>query len=248
MVWLTDAQTPPGLRLYAIGDVHGCIEPLEAVHEWIEADLKASPPEDYRIIHVGDYMDRGPDSRGVLDFLIERSAGDGRLVNLLGNHDLMFALARTPDSRMRRIWIGNGGVETLDSYDLTLDQFLDMLSSGEGVSSRIPDEHFAFIEDLPASIRFGDYIFVHAGIKPGVPLDRQSPDDLLWIREPFLRDGREHEGVIVHGHTPVRRVDVRANRIGIDTGAVFGGHLTCLVLDGMAKARLGPDGRMPLVG
>jgi len=245
MVWLTDATTPRDMRLYAIGDVHGCIDELSAVHESIAEDLAAAPAQDWRIVHVGDFVDRGPDSAAVLQFLSERSAADPRIVNLRGNHDHMFAEALAGDTRMQTVWLQNGGDTTLADYGLSARGL--SASSNGGTGDKIPQAHVDFLDNLPFSARFGDYFFVHAGIDPAIALDDQVPDDMMWIRERFLQDGREYDAVIVHGHTPTRRIDVRANRVGIDTGAVFGGHLSCLILDGMLKAQLTPEGRRPII-
>ena len=248
MVWLTDAATPHGMRLYAIGDVHGCLDQLLAVHAWIDEDLARNPPDAYRIIHLGDYVDRGPDSRGVLDHLAGLMADNENVLCLMGNHDLMLAAATRADQRMLGIWLNNGGVETLASYELSVETFLQVLEPDGSALPPAMIKHVGMIGEMPTCLRFGDYVFVHAGIDPSAPIQGQSEDDLLWIRDRFLEDAREYDGIIVHGHTPVRRVDVRPNRIGIDTGAVYGGTLSCVVLDGTAKARLGPGGRLPLIG
>lgn len=238
MVWLTDACVPDGMRLYAIGDVHGCLDALRAVHRDIEADLSARPVEDWRVVHLGDYVDRGSDSRGVIEFLARRAAEEPRMIFLRGNHDEMFAGALGGDRRHTEVWLNNGGVQTLESYGLDLMAFIEGLRTGDPGRGKIPAEHGSFLEGLHDSARFGDYYFVHAGIDPDKPLDGQSPEAQLWIREPFLRCAAEFEAVVVHGHTPVPRVETRLNRIGIDTGAVFGGPLSCLVLEDRQKGLL----------
>lgn len=236
MVWLTDARAPEGMRIYAIGDVHGCLDALTGTHRAIEADLAARPAEDWRVIHLGDYVDRGPDSRGVIDFLAG-CAADPRMLFLRGNHDAMFAGALDGDRKLTETWLNNGGVETLESYGLSLMDFLDGLRTGDGVRGKVPEAHRAFLEGLLQSERLGDYYFVHAGVDPTRGLEDQLPEAQLWIREAFLASNAEYEAVIVHGHTPVPQVAVEMNRIGIDTGAVFGGSLSCLVLED-ADARL----------
>jgi len=246
-VWVTDAETPPGMRVYAIGDVHGCIRPLSVLHDQIARDLADHPTDDWRIVHIGDYVDRGPDSRAVLDFLALRAAQDPRVICLLGNHDAMMVDALNGEKRMRQTWLQNGGAETLASYGLGVPDFVERLSARAGFDDAIPTTHTDFIEDMATSVQIGDYYFVHAGIDPDTPLEAQEPEAQLWIRDRFLRHAREYDAVIVHGHTPTRRVEIRANRIGIDTGAVYGGELTCLILDGKRKARLGEGGRKPLV-
>jgi serine/threonine protein phosphatase 1 len=247
MPLLTDARAPEGLRLYAIGDVHGCLDMLKAVHAWIEKDLAERPAGDWRVIHVGDYVDRGPDSRGVVQYLMHRTAGDDRHVCLLGNHDEMFVTVFRGDPGYLSLWLAHGGVETLASYGLSRDDFERRVVYGEGFDDAVPAEHLDFLAGLDRSARHGDYFFVHAGIDPEHPLEAQNPRDLIWIRDPFLLDQRDHGVVVIHGHTPVRRLDVRANRVGIDTAAVFGGTLSCIVLEGTSKALLTPDGLEPLV-
>lgn len=247
LVWLTEARLPETQRVYAIGDVHGCLDMLRTLHGAIGDDLADNPIDDWTVVHVGDYVDRGPESNGVIDYLAEICADDDRVKCLLGNHDLMFAEAVRGNREMLQVWMRNGGEETLASYDLGIDAFIDRISSGASFDDVIPPTHLSFIDGLDHAMHVGDYFFVHAGIDPGRGLDDQSIDDMLWIRDRFINDGREFEAVIVHGHTPTRRVDVRANRVGIDTGAVYGGSLTCLVLDGARKARLGSEGRLPLI-
>jgi serine/threonine protein phosphatase 1 len=247
VVWLADARTPDGTRVYAIGDVHGCLDALAGVHRAIGADLLRRPAADWRIVHLGDYVDRGADSRGVIDFLLARMAEDARVLCLRGNHDEMFAQSLAGKRQAAELWLMNGGGETLENYGVSVVRFLDALRSGD-MTLRIPEAHRGFLDALGTSLRFGDYYFVHAGINPGSALDAQTPHDQLWIREPFLNSDRQFEAVVVHGHTPVRRVAVRPNRIGIDTGAVYGGSLSCLVLEGGSKALLSPTGLVPLPG
>lgn len=234
------------MRLYAIGDVHGCLDALAALHRAIGSDLAVRPAADWRIVHLGDYVDRGADSRGVIDFLIARMAESSRVLCLRGNHDEMFASALCGQRRAVDLWLANGGAETLESYGVPLTRFLDAVRSGRAGCDAVPGTHRAFLDRLATSARFGDYYFVHAGIDPGSALETQETQDQLWIREPFLTSNRQFEAVIVHGHTPVRRVAVRANRIGIDTGAVYGGTLTCLALEDRSKALLSGARLLPL--
>ncbi len=246
MPLLNEARTPEGLRLYAIGDVHGCLDKLVTIHEWIAADLDDQRPPDWRVVHVGDYVDRGPDSRGVVDYLIELTANDPRQICLMGNHDQMFAESIAGSPRYVSIWMEHGGVETLASYGLTRDAMERKIFDGVGFDDEIPPRHIEFLLGLCHYVHYGDYFFAHAGIDPDHPLADQEPRDLMWIRDPFLRDERDHGAVVIHGHTPVSKLDIRLNRIGIDTAAVFGGSLSCIVLDGKMKGRLMPDGVAPL--
>lgn len=247
MPLVTEARTTPGRRIYAIGDVHGCLDDLREVHARIEDDLARNPNDDWRVVHLGDYVDRGPDSRGVLDYLAQRMVDDDRYLCLMGNHDLLFVEALAGDVSRLGIWLDNGGVETLASYGLSRDAFERRLIDRTGIDEFVPPAHRNFLENLERALMDGDYLFVHAGIDPTRRIDAQVEEDLLWIREPFLNSNRDFGAVVVHGHTPVRRVQVRQNRIGIDTGAVFGGELTCLLLEDGRKARLTPDGRASLI-
>jgi serine/threonine protein phosphatase 1 len=228
---LGEARTPDGMRLYAIGDVHGCDEHLAEAHGRIVADLAARPVADHRIIHVGDYGDRGPNSAAVIERLARLGTSDQRVVCLLGNHDEMLIGFLADPSAYGEVFIANGGGATLRSYGVPPGARNAALWS-RALAEAMPAEHHAFLGGLKLFARFGDYFFCHAGIRPGVPLDRQSAEDLTWIREAFLMSGRDHGVVVVHGHTPASAPEVRPNRINVDTGAVYGGPLTCLALEG----------------
>ena len=238
MVWLTDARTPDGMRLYAVGDVHGCLDKLTTLQDAIEADLAARPVADWRIIHLGDYVDRGPDSHGVIEFLLGLAADEPRILCLRGNHDAMFEGALAGDRRLGEVWLNNGGSETLESYGVNLIDVIEGLREERPMREMIPRAHCDFLNGLAQNVRLGDYFFVHAGIEPDRPLDEQDAEPQLWIRGRFLSSEEQFEAVVVHGHTPVPAVEVRPNRIGIDTGAVFGGTLSCLVLEGSEKGLL----------
>jgi serine/threonine protein phosphatase 1 len=249
---LPDAQTPPGLRLYAIGDVHGRTDLLAAMHQRIARDLDRRPVADWRVIHLGDYVDRGPDSAGTLGLLCDyQDAGHANF--LLGNHDkFLLDFLVDPEGADVDLWIVNGAIATLDSFGI--DGIRMVYSVEDDFRSRLHDALTAairpqvveFLGGLQTILHYGDYAFVHAGVRPDVALDEQAERDLLWIREPFLRSNADHGAVIVHGHTPVDAVEVRPNRIGIDTGAVFSGNLTCLVLEGEDRALLAADRLEPL--
>lgn len=229
------ARTPDGMRLYAIGDVHGRDDLLAENHRKIAADLAERPVADHRIVHVGDYVDRGPDSAAVID----RLAGlvdNGHVVCLLGNHDQMILDFLVDPVAAAPMWLMNGGEATLRSYGVDPDGWRDSNRHVTDIRDRFaevfPAHHRTFIEERPCTIQFGDFFFCHAGIRPRVPLDQQIKQDLIWIRDDFLRYGRQHDVVVVHGHTPSKRPEVRPNRINVDTGAVFGGPLTTLALEG----------------
>lgn len=221
------ASLPRGQRVYAIGDVHGCLDQLRALHQAVAEDMAARPFAFGTLVHLGDYVDRGPDSAGVVRLLLEgpMPAGITDVVNLAGNHEAMMLAAL--DDRSPAVvqhWLVNGGGATLDSFGLTG-------ADPAAWAERLPAGQLAFLRGLALTHRRGDYFFVHAGVRPGVPLTAQARDDLLWIREPFLSSTASFEAVVVHGHTPVPSPELRRNRIGIDTGAVMGGALTCAVLE-----------------
>ncbi len=223
------AALPEGQRIYAVGDVHGCAERLREVHGAIAADLTERPVAAPLLLHIGDYIDRGPDSAGVIDILLHEPVAPGlRVVNLMGNHEdmLLQALAAPEEARLAEHWLFNGGMATLASWGL------DPRGGGAAWLPGIPPDHLAFLRRLSMRHEAGDYLFVHAGVRPGVPLDQQSAQDLMWIREPFLSYRGDFGAVVVHGHTPIREPALRPNRIGIDTGAVMGGRLTCAVFEG----------------
>jgi serine/threonine protein phosphatase 1 len=224
---LAPGALPPGLRVYAIGEVHGCNDRLGALHAQIAADARARPAEEIVLVHLGDYVDRGEDSAGVLERLLGPPPVPGaEVVNLLGNHEVMMLDACDPRSPAGAMpfWLENGGAETLASYRTGPEDPVPW--------EAIPREHLALLRGCALRWAAGDYLFVHAGVRPGVPLDRQDPFDLLWIREPFLSFEGDLPQIIVHGHTPAAAPAVRPHRIGIDTGACFGGPLSCVVLEG----------------
>jgi serine/threonine protein phosphatase 1 len=225
------AVLPPGQRVYAVGDVHGCADRLEAMHDAIAADLARQPEAAALVIHLGDYIDRGPDSAGVIARLIrpfaELGAAAPRVVNLAGNHEDMLLHALATGARDdAQLWLRNGGGETLASWGIGWRE-------GPVAWERaIPPEQLGFLRGLSLIYRVGGYAFVHAGLRPGVPLAAQTRDDLLWIREPFLSFDGTLPAVAVHGHSPEDEPSVLPHRIGVDTGAVLGGPLTCAVLEG----------------
>lgn len=220
------ATLPAGRRVYAIGDVHGCLDRLVALHERIRRDLAERPVADPVLVHLGDYVDRGPDSAGVVRRLMTDGVPGVHRVDLLGNHeDMLLRAVDTAEPEALAHWLGNGGLAALRSWGVTT------LPAPDALGGLIPPDHLAFLRGLPLYHREGGYLFVHAGLRPGLPLERQSRDDLVWIREPFLSWSGGFGAVVVHGHTPMAAPVVKRNRIGVDTGAVLGGPLTCLVLE-----------------
>ncbi len=223
------ATLPAGQRVYAVGDVHGCDGKLAAIHALIAADLAERPITEPTLIHLGDYIDRGEDSAAVLARLIapwrERLPAPRR-INLMGNHEeMMLTALDTADSGSVLHWLSNGGSDTLASWGVP------RRAPPADWPRHIPAAQIDFLRGLALHHSQGGYVFVHAGLRPGVTLDAQKRQDLLWIREPFLSWNGELPGVVVHGHTPDHDIVRRANRIGVDTGAVMGGVLTCLVLE-----------------
>ncbi|HLN09425.1 MAG TPA: metallophosphoesterase family protein [Xanthobacteraceae bacterium] len=227
-----EARVPDGIRVYAVGDVHGRADLLDQVFERIDADLAAVPAPQAIQVMLGDYIDRGPSSRAVLDRLIARGRGR-HLVCLKGNHEI-FVADFLADPALLEEWRRFGGLETLMSYGLTPSMkggAAEQASLAAALEQALPAEHREFLVALSPSFACGDFFFVHAGVRPRVPLERQAEHDLLWIREDFLLHEDEFEKVVVHGHTPVEQPDIRPNRINIDTGAFATGRLTCLRIE-----------------
>jgi serine/threonine protein phosphatase 1 len=225
---LAPATLPAGERVYAIGDVHGCADRLAMLHRLIANDLAARPVAAPTVVHLGDYIDRGEDSAGVIELLVRGWPPPApRIVNLLGNHEeMVLAALDRGDADAVADWLANGGAASLASWGVP------RRAKPRDWQRSIPPAHVAFLRSLALHHAQGGYLFVHAGLRPGVPLERQSRHDMLWIREPFLSWTGELPGVVVHGHTPGYDVAARGNRIGVDTGAVMGGVLTCAVLEG----------------
>jgi len=213
---------------YAIGDVHGCDDLLEAMHARIASDHHSRHPgTDATIVHVGDYVDRGPDSRAVIDRLMGGVAGF-ETICLKGNHEaMMLACARSDDRQLWSMWRANGGEATLRSFGL--GGFFDRCDS-ERLRQALGGARLAWLQSLPLYHRTAGALFVHAGIVPGRPMELQDEENLLWIRDGFLDSDADHGFLVVHGHTPMAMPDVQPNRLGIDTGAVFTGRLTAAVL------------------
>jgi serine/threonine protein phosphatase 1 len=232
------AAVPAGMRVYAIGDIHGRRDLLAALHERILADAAAQPATRHVVVYLGDYCDRGLETREVIDLLLDAPLPGFEAVHLKGNHE-DFMLRFLEDTRVGPGWFANGGGGTLYSYGVrTLPRGSDverLQSLQRQFNENLPERHLRFLESLARWHVEGDYLFVHAGIRPGVPLERQMDEDILWIRELFLEDESDHGHFVVHGHTITEQPDMRPNRIGIDTGAFATGVLTCLVLEGTER-------------
>lgn len=232
-----DAAVPAGQRVYAIGDVHGRLDCLDALVAMIDADDAARGPADTQIILLGDLVDRGPDSAGVVARALELSRGTRAIRGLKGNHEEMFLSALGGSERAMRGFTQFGGRETLLSYGMALRDYNEYLFPEliEAAQRIVPAAHLAYLDALEDVIEIGDYVFVHAGIRPGVPIAEQKPEDLRWIRREFLEHRGDFGRVVIHGHTITPEVDLRANRIGIDTGAYDSGRLTAIGLEGSAR-------------
>jgi serine/threonine protein phosphatase 1 len=229
----TAPRTPDGVRIYAIGDVHGRADLLSQLLAAIDADVASYQPTRAVEVLLGDYIDRGPQSREVLDILVARSERR-QMVCLKGNHETYIPdFLRNPT--ILEQWRHFGGLETLMSYGVPPSINADEQQQREiavAFDRALPESHRRFLADLRASFTCGDYFFAHAGVRPGIPLSQQHEQDLLWIREDFLLHEESFGKIVIHGHTPVAEPDIRPNRINIDTGAYATGRLTCLVLEG----------------
>ncbi|MEE9387240.1 MAG: metallophosphoesterase [Paracoccaceae bacterium] len=271
-------------RIYAIGDIHGHLDRLRSVHHWIDADHHLHGG-DYVVVHVGDLTDRGPDSAGVIQFLIDGLSRGQPWVVLRGNHDRMMSLylqdPSAQDGRLRadyswlhhrlgglttlasygvlpaeetnpkipkgKHWLHqkSGGRETLTSYGIDLNSVPDR-ELAQAARAAVPPQHQAFLAGLDTMYRSPDAVFVHAGIKPGVAIEDQVEDDLIWIREPFLNDRRDHGPLIIHGHTPIDAPTHYGNRVNIDSGVAFGGPLSVIVVERRDVWNLTAAGRVPM--
>lgn len=241
---MTDAQAPaapsvpPGRAVYAIGDIHGESGRLDMLHSMIRADARNRGAKHNIAVYLGDYVDRGPDSAGVVDRLLGDSLPGFERVFLMGNHE-EFLLQFLEIADEMSGWFHNGGLQTLESYEVDVHGYSfwssDSRELRDALAARLPEAHREFLESLRLHHIEGDYLFVHAGIRPGRKLEEQSRSDMLWIRNEFVHSDADHGHIVVHGHTTSDVVEVRANRIGIDTGAVYGGVLTALVLEGSTR-------------
>jgi serine/threonine protein phosphatase 1 len=217
---------PRGRRVYAVGDIHGCRQQLVDLHAAIADDLAARPIPAVLLMHLGDYIDLGPDSAGVIEVLAQTSPIPGATtINLIGDHERMLLDALGGDRAAATDWLWAGGRASLASWGIDPDL------PREQWETALPAPHVAFLRNLVLTHREGDYLFVHAGIRPGVALAQQTPDDLVTMRQPFLWSDVDFGVVVVHGHNTAALPVVTDNRIGVDTGAGHGGPLTCAVLE-----------------
>ena len=225
---------PRGRRVYAIGDVHGCKDRLVALHAAIAEDLTARPTITAILVHLGDYIDQGPDSAGVVALLAAGSPIPGvKMVNLMGDHERMLVDALAGDRAAATDWLWAGGRDSLRSWGLDPDL------PREQWEAALPAAHVDFLRGLALTHQEGGYLFVHAGIRPGVALNKQTIDDLTTMRQPFLWSEGDLGGVVVHGHSNNPAPVTTPNRIGLDTGAGMGGKLSCAVLEDDVVAFIG---------
>ena len=240
--------------IYAIGDIHGQLDSLRRAHELILADKFAHDGDSAAVVHVGDLVDRGPDSKGVIDYLMEGRRKREDWVILRGNHDQLFLNfinggdGTDPHLRKGMTWQSAvvGGASTLASYGVKkrrLEGFEKFAARGR---KAISPKHGAFLDGLPIWFETDDILFVHAGIRPGFPLEAQDEDDLMWIRDEFLWHMAPHKKLIVHGHTPVEEPTHYGNRINIDCGAGWGNDIVPVVIDGDKCFALTENGRVPV--
>ncbi len=227
------ARAPERTRIYAVGDIHGCADLLDLLHEEIERDSK-NFTADKHIVYLGDFVDRGHDSKGVIERVMRRAPPGFRAHYIKGNHDAAL-LDFLEDPETYRVWKSFGAADTLMSYGVRpplYDSPEERIKARDALQRVLPADHLAFFRSLELKVTLGDYVFVHAGVRPGVSLDDQSEEDLLWIRDEFLVSTLMHEKVVVHGHTPLSAPVRTSNRISVDTGAYATGILTCAVLEG----------------
>jgi serine/threonine protein phosphatase 1 len=234
---------PDGLRVYAIGDVHGRLDLFEMMLARIYEETRTLAPAQVIIIQLGDLIDRGPDSAGVVARAMIRPEFAELLV-LAGNHEAAMLEGLDGNRDMLRIWLNNGGEATLRSWGIA-QEAIDSMDRDALVAAAhraIPTTQLAWLARRPTSVSIGDYYFVHAGVRPGIPLEQQARRDQLWIREDFLDCKRALGAMIVHGHSISEEVEERVNRIGIDTGAYHSGRLTALVLEGIERRTFATSG------
>lgn len=233
----------PGNRIYAVGDVHGHLGLLEILAEAIAEDIRDRPADTVTEIFLGDYIDRGPHSKEVIDWLMRPPAHGGERICLMGNHEQRF-IDFLDGEDVFAGFCTFGGIDTTASYGVNIAPDFSNAEIGEArraLLAAMPEGQQPFLRSLPILHRQAGHIFVHAGLRPGVPLEDQSARDCLWIRDGFLDSDADFGGLVVHGHTPHETIEVRPNRINIDTGAYWTGTLTCLVIDeggkGLIQAR-----------
>ncbi len=242
------------MRFYAIGDIHGQLTLLDDVHREIMRDRDRTGDGDALVVHLGDLVDRGPDSRSVVEYVMDGMARGEPWEVIKGNHDRMFAEFVRGAKEDPRLFDGLtwmhprlGGTATLASYGIVRGALETKRALARRAANAVPDAHLEFLENLPVFKRTPDLLFVHAGVRPGVPLEDQTEDDMLWIRDEFLSEAISHGPLVVHGHTPTDAPEHHGNRVALDTGAAFGGPLTVAVFEGREVFVLRDGARHPLL-
>ena len=226
-------QVPAGQRVYAVGDIHGRLDLLIPLLAHIRDDISARATADNHVVLLGDLVDRGPYSAETVEYAISHLPSFATFHVLMGNHEEAMLRALDPhEDRAENLWLKFGGYETLASYGVPVATLGEEIPPVDLLKKYIPERHHRFLESLPDAMRFGDYVFVHAGIRPGVAIEEQNSSDMRWIRNEFLEHRGELGAYIVHGHSISTEADIQANRIGIDTGAYRSGTLTALGLEG----------------
>lgn len=241
-------------RIYAIGDIHGQLDMLRGAHDLIAVDRAITGDPDAQVVHLGDLVDRGPDSRTVIDVLMNGQAKGAPWLVIKGNHDRLFSrFIDNPEFHDPAILSGLhwlhprlGGSTTLASYGVADAADRPLAEVHKEALQLVPAEHLAYIDALPLQHLVADLWFVHAGIRPGLAARDQAENDLLWIRDGFLEDPRSHGPLVVHGHTALDDPQHYGNRVNIDSGAGYGRPITVVVIEGRSVWRLTPQGRAPL--
>ena len=240
------------MRAYAIGDIHGHLDLLLVAQALVAADRAATGDQTAPLVHIGDLVDRGPDSRGVIEHLMQGQTAGAPWVVLKGNHDRMFTLylddARDPRLRADLSWLHPriGGAQTLESYGIRSPADRPLAPVLAEAQAAVPQAHKRWLEELPGMFQQGQVVFAHAGIRPGIALSDQSEDDLCWIRHEFLDDPRDHGALVVHGHTAIDSPRHYGNRVNIDSSAAYGGPVSAVVIEGAEVWHLTEAGRVPL--
>jgi len=223
----------PGQRVYAIGDIHGCLEETKVLLQKIKIHNDYLGQSRTHLIFLGDIIDRGPDSKGVIELLMSQSFDFASPIFIMGNHEEMAVRGLMGEPHLLRKWLEYGGFAFAESYGVPRSALMgqDDISLEHILRSAVPKSHIVFLSKFLECVAFGDYLFTHAGIRPGVPLDAQEARDMRWIREPFLEFSGDHGVVVVHGHTITEEIDQRSNRIGIDTGVYQTGRLSAVFIE-----------------
>ena len=230
-------QAPVGKRAYAVGDIHGRADLLDLLLGDIERDILSRPQAENYVVFLGDYVDRGPASREVIDRLSSLASDIFTPIFLIGNHEEVLLRLLAGEQGLLASWLKFGGAQCARSYGLDPRKLgrQEERAALKALGEAVPQHHAQFLRELVDTFRFGDYLFVHAGIRPGVDLGEQSQLDLRWIRAPFLEDRSDHGFMVIHGHTISEAVDEQPNRIGIDTGAYWSGVLSAVGLEGAER-------------